>query len=297
MKPREEIEAELLAFVEQHALPEAFLETTNSFYLPLAAEIQAWRADSSTLLLGINGAQGTGKSTLAEFLALVTETIYGWRCAVLSIDDFYLTLAERQGLAKDVHPLLVTRGVPGTHDTDLLLRTLVALRELKEGDSISLPRFNKSTDDRAPDADWPCVSGPVDLIILEGWCVGSATGDSADLRTPVNALEETEDADGVWRGWVEEQLSMHYEPLFTRLDRLILLAAPSWDAVYRWRLEQEQKLISRMGGQGSGLMGAQEVARFIQHYERITRRNLATIPAKADAVLVLGEDHAVIDRA
>ena len=297
MKPREEIEAELLAFVEQHALPEAFLETANSFYLPLAEEIQAWRADSSTLLLGINGAQGTGKSTLAEFLAVVTGVIYGWRCAVLSIDDFYLTVAERQRLAKDVHPLLVTRGVPGTHDTDLLSRTLVDLQELEDGDSLSLPCFDKSTDDRAPEADWPRVSGPVDLIILEGWCVGTAAGDPAELPTPVNALEETEDADAIWRGWVEEQLNKHYESLFRMLDRLILLAAPSWEAVYRWRLEQEQKLVTRTGGHGSGLMGAEEVARFIQHYERITRRNLATIPAKADAVLVLGEDHAVIDRA
>ena len=297
MKPREEIEAELLAFVEQHALPGAFLETARSFYLPLAAEIQVWREDSSTLLLGINGAQGTGKSTLAEFLELVTAAMYGWRCAVLSIDDFYLTRAERQQLGKDVHPLLVTRGVPGTHDTELLARTLVALRELGEGESLSLPRFDKSTDDRAPAADWPRVLGPLDLVILEGWCVGSAAGDPAELRTPVNALEGDEDADRAWRSWVEQRLSEDYEPLFGMLDRLVLLAAPSWDAVYRWRLEQEQKLADKTGGLGSGIMSADEVARFIQHYERITRRNLATIPAKADAVLVLGEDHAVIDRA
>ncbi len=296
MKPREDVDAELTAFVQEHALPPAFLDTAYSFYLPLAYEIQAWRDDETTLILGINGAQGTGKSTLAEFLALVAATLFDWRCAVLSIDDFYRTRAERQLLSRTVHPLLRTRGVPGTHDTHLLARTLDGLRALGKGETLPLPRFDKSIDDRMPEADWPRVQGPVDLVILEGWCVGSLAGDPSELEVPVNELERNEDTDLSWRRWVEQRLRDDYEPLFAALDRLVLLAAPSWDAVYRWRLEQEQKLAERTGGRGSGIMSPDEVARFIQHYERITRRNLDALPETADAILVLGEDHAVIDR-
>ncbi len=296
MKPREDVDAELTAFAQEHALPPAFLDTATSFYLPLAYEIQAWRDDETTLILGINGAQGTGKSTLAEFLALVVATLFDWRCAVLSIDDFYLTRAERQQLSRAVHPLLRTRGVPGTHDTHLLARTLDRLRALGTDDTLALPRFDKSIDDRMPEADWPRIRGPVDLVILEGWCVGSLAGDPSELEVPVNELERNEDTDLSWRRWVEQRLRDDYEPLFAALDRLVLLAAPSWDAVYRWRLEQEQKLAERTGGRGSGIMSPDEVARFIQHYERITRRNLDALPETADAILVLGEDHAVIDR-
>ena len=296
MKTEDALDEKLGQFLVQHRLPDAFLETATSFYLPLAREIQGWRQNSSTLVIGINGAQGTGKSTLAEFLAMAADLLFGWHSAVLSIDDFYLTRSEREGLAAEIHPLLQTRGVPGTHDVELLRRTLTSLGGLESGETFLLPRFDKSIDDRAPESEWPSVEGPLDLVILEGWCVGSTAGDRSSLDTPVNDLERDEDADGHWRQWVEQRLRDDYESIFATLDRLVMLAAPSWDAVFRWRLEQEEKLAARTGGRGHGLMKATEVARFIQHYERITRRNLRGMPSRADVVLMLDEDHSVIEK-
>lgn len=280
-------------FMQRHRLPAAFSADARDHFLPLARRLDIWRHAEAPLLLGINGAQGTGKSTLADFLAIATKDLFGWSVAVLSIDDFYRTKSERAALAREVHPLLATRGVPGTHDVGLLGGTLDRLLSLGDGDRLALPRFSKADDDRADPATWPEVDGPVDLIILEGWCVGSMAADASESPEPINALERNEDPDGRWRAWVEARLRSDYAPVFDRLDALVFLAAPSFEAVYRWRLEQEEKLA--VTGTGAGIMSASEVARFVQCFERITRRNLQSMPARAEAVLLLDEGHRVIE--
>jgi len=242
-------------------------------------------------LLGISGAQGTGKSTLADYLHQALDVDFGLRVAVLSLDDFYLTRAERQQLAATVHPLLSTRGVPGTHDLQMLTRCITELRTLDAATHAELPRFDKANDDRAPRHCWPRISGPVDLIILEGWCIGSLAQDDADLLTPGNALERQFDADGSWRRYVNERLKSDYAALFADLDALLVLQAPSFDAVYGWRLEQERKLAMRSGPAPNSIMSSEQLALFVQHYERITRANLAALPDVADIVLYLGADH------
>ena len=245
-------------------------------------------------MLGINGAQGTGKSTLAEFLAMAAGELFGWRTAVLSIDDFYLTRTERRELADEVHHLFATRGVPGTHDTELLSATLDELEQLEQGQTARLPRFDKAVDDRAPEDRWPVVEGPLDLIILEGWCVGSAADDPAGLAEPVNQLESHEDADCTWRRYANARLSVDYEPIFARLDALVFLAAPSFDAILEWRIEQEHKLAERTPA-GTHVMSDDEVAHFIRLYERITRHNLEEMPARADVIFRLTADHGIAD--
>jgi D-glycerate 3-kinase len=279
-------------FLSRHRLPAIFEKTARQYYLPLAAKLPSLRPDDQTFLLGINGAQGTGKSTLADFLAKGAEELFGWRTAVLSIDDFYLTRAERQVLARDVHPLFATRGVPGTHDMTMLSNVLDQLENLPAGAAISLPRFDKSTDERAKESTWPTVDGPLDMVVLEGWCVGSEAQKDDAIREPVNELERDEDPGGSWRTTANEKLATLYEPVFARLDALVFLAAPSFDAVFRWRLEQEQKLADATGG--SAIMDESEVARFIRFYERITRHNLRILPERADIVLTLDENHAVV---
>ncbi|MDX1516711.1 MAG: kinase [Woeseiaceae bacterium] len=284
---------ELDAFVARHALPPAFRDTAAAHYLPLVDRIVGDRQAGKPLLLGINGAQGTGKSTLADFVADVAGKLHGWQSAVLSIDDFYLTRAERKALARDVHPLFATRGVPGTHDVAMLQRSLDELLELADGRRAALPRFDKSIDDRAPADTWPTVTGPLDLVILEGWCVGSEAQPPSELSTPINELERDEDPDATWRTHANEQLAYAYAPVFERFGFLVFLAAPSFDAIYRWRLEQERKLAQRAGDAASGIMNADQIRRFISHYERITRHNLDVLPAQADAVLTFDESHAV----
>lgn len=281
-------------FMSQHRLPPEFRGTAEQFFLPLAGRLPDLRNGKKQLLLGVNGAQGTGKSTLADFLRIAAESMFDWNVAVLSIDDFYRTKTERLRLARDVHPLLVTRGVPGTHDTDMLSRYLEHLRQLDSDGCIALPRFDKATDDRADESQWPVVAGPIDLVILEGWCVGTKAQPDADLGRPVNALEREDDAGGAWRRYVNDQLKTNYEPIFARLDSLIFIAAPSFDAILRWRVEQEEKLADSAPLGSSGLMNREEIVRFIQFYERLTRANLATLPRGADIVIKLDDTHSVL---
>lgn len=282
---------QLRAFIARHRLPGGFERLVTEHYSRLCAWLAARLHAGTPFLLGINGAQGTGKSTLADYLQHALGADYGLRVAVLSLDDFYLRRAERQRLAAAVHPLLATRGVPGTHDIAMLKDCLAALRRLDASSTLALPRFDKARDDRAPRASWPEVSGPVDLVVLEGWCVGSTAQTDDELSSPVNALEAEHDATGAWRRYVNDRLGTDYADVFADIDALVFLCAPGFDAVHRWRLEQEQKLAAGPDGVSSRLMDSTELARFIQHYERITRANLAALPQRADAVLWLDDDH------
>jgi D-glycerate 3-kinase len=233
------------------------------------------------LVFGLCGSQGSGKSTLARALAHRFP-----RTVVLSLDDFYLTRAERMRLAHEVHPLLAVRGVPGTHDIGLACSVFAAL---DRGEVVPLPRFDKATDDRVDPALWQLAPEEVDLVIFEGWCVGACPQPEAALEAAVNLLEKEEDPAAVWRRYVNAQLAGPYQRLFSRIDRLALLRAPDWQRVYAWRLQQEQEL-RRSGATGEGLMDEEEVRRFISYYERLTRYILDEMPARADLVLQLDPD-------
>ena len=138
------------------------------------------------LLVGLSGSQGSGKSTRAgKLAALLAEQSLA--TAVLSLDDFYLTRAEREGLARTVHPLFVTRGVPGTHDMALLGQVLDCLLTSARRDVVHIPRFDKPSDDRLPEVDWRCWQGQADVVLLEGWCVGARAQAAEELAAPCNA--------------------------------------------------------------------------------------------------------------
>ncbi len=238
------------------------------------------------LVIGLCGAQGSGKSTLAARLASGCEDD-GISTAILSIDDLYRTRAEREVLARQVHPLLRTRGVPGTHDIDL---GLSLFESLDRGRAVALPRFDKAADDRAAKACWGRAAANTDVLIFEGWCVGARPEPPAALAQPVNALERDEDPDGIWRRFVNEALAGAYQKLFARIDLLLLLAAPSFAIVRDWRIEQERDLRASAAVDAKGVMSDADVSRFVQHYERLTRHILVEMPARADLVAMLGED-------
>ena len=228
------------------------------------------------VVIGLCGAQGSGKSTTAGRLAAKLQ-VAGYRTAVLSIDDFYLTRSERTALAASVHPLLATRGVPGTHDVKLLMRTVLNLFEAGAADTVPIPRFDKSRDDRVPETDWTPHRGRVEVVLLEGWCVGARPQPQDALATAVNDLEREEDPDGRWRGYVNQRLETDYADLFRLLDLRILLRSPDFETVYSWRAQQEAGL-SRTG-QSLSPMTESELRRFIAHYERLTRWILLDEPA------------------
>lgn len=257
--------------------------------------LDAWRGDGP-FVLGLCGAQGSGKSTLAEGLTERLEA-RGLRAATLSLDDLYRSHAERARLAGTAHPLFATRGVPGTHDAALGVRLL---DQVKASQDVVLPRFDKARDDPAPVATWTAVKGPLDVLIFEGWCVGARAQDDEALAAPVNALEETHDPDATWRRFANLALATDYADLFERVDRLVLLAAPGFDVVRGWRIQQEHDLRRRLtvaGGDVFRVMSDDQVGAFIQHYERLTRHILSTMPAYADLTIRLDARRQIEDPA
>lgn len=228
----------------------------------------------------IAGLQGSGKSTLARQVAARAARA-GYRVAVMSLDDVYLDRPERDALARSVHPLLATRGPPGTHDVDLACTVLEALRA---GRSARLPRFDKATDRRVPARLWP-RSGRADLVILEGWCLRVPPAPPAALIEPCNALERDEDAAGTWRRFCNAALGRHYPPLWTAIDRLLFLQPPSFDVVPGWRWEQEQALAALRPQ--AAAMDRARLDRFVQHFERVSRQALLALPTLADVVVPL----------
>lgn len=287
------LEAELSRFLADEQLPGSYGEDARRYFLPLLDKLIALQQNKgSCLLLGINGAQGSGKSTLAALLCRMLRVL-GHTVANLSIDDFYLSQAARQELARQQHPLLASRGVPGTHDTALLRHKLKVLQEAEAGERISLPRFDKASDDCRPEQDWPQIPAPVDFIFLEGWFVGLQPQSEAELASPVNDLEAEEDADGRWRRFVNHSLAADYQKVFAQLDALIMLKAPSFEQVYEWRGLQEAKLRQRSDSDATGIMDEARLRRFIQHFERLTRHCLDSLPARADQVFTLDTGHRI----
>ena len=282
------------ALLEQERLPASFRHVVDTAYVPLAKRITSEANRSGrTFIVGLCGAQGSGKSTVAAVLKVLLEG-QGISTAVLPLDDLYLTRAERLELATRVHPLLATRGVPGTHDVELGIKILDAL---SRSGPVALPRFDKAADDRSEESTWPTVQAPVRVVIFEGWCVGARAQPAPALLQPVNSLEEQLDADGTWRRYVNAQLAGVYQILFRRIDYLVLLAAPNFEIVYAWRLEQERKLHERLGAEAnpSRVMNEEQIARFIQHYERLTRHILEEMPSRADVVLALDAERRVAE--
>ena len=268
--------------IAREALPAAYADTVRTHWRRLARVIaDRHRQAGRPILVGVNGTQASGKSTLCLFLEAILRRDFGLAAATLSLDDIYLTRAERAALARDVHPLLATRGVPGTHDVALGMRVIDAL--LGQPGTVRVPRFDKAADDRCAAAEWSVVAAPADIVLFEGWCVGAAPQPETMLAAPQNALEATEDSDARWRTHANTALGGDYAALFARLDMLVMLRAPAFEAVLAWRQLQERKLRARTG-QG---MDERQVARFIMHYERLTRHMLATLPPCADVVVDL----------
>ena len=272
--------AELIA---AEGLPEDYAEVVEQHWKPLATRIARFPAARAPLVVGINGAQGSGKTTLCKFLELLLARRQ-IRAVTLSLDDLYLTRAERQQLANEVHPLFATRGVPGTHAVAM---GLGIIEDMLAGRALELPRFDKATDDRAPQGTR--ITGPVDVLLLEGWCVGAKPQAADALAEPINDLEREEDPDGVWRSLVNHWLSEDYARLFDQIDLLVMLKVDSFDAVRRNRALQEEKLRAA-SPDAPGLMDDDALDRFCAHYERLTRHMLEEMPGRADVVIEIGPD-------
>ena len=249
------------AKLKELMLDENLMEDLDRIYLPMANLIHTGlNVEDKTQIIGVNGAQGAGKTTFSALLKVVLEIQYNMKVVSFSIDDFYLTRAEREKLAQEVHPLLITRGVPGTHNVHLWQRAVVESN----------------------------------VILFDGWFMGAVEQKETELLTPINDLERNEDPYCVWRRYVNSQLKDNYKSLFDKIDILVMLKVPSFDKVYEWRTLQENKLRMKTEGQKNlRVMSDDELKRFISHYERLTRFMLKEMPSRADMLFNVSADHRI----
>ncbi|HRJ63179.1 kinase [Brevundimonas sp. UBA2416] len=251
----------------------------NPGLVDLVGRLIADGPKDSPPLIAVVGAQGSGKTTLARAAAERFGAVQ------ISIDDVYLTRAEREAMAREVHPLFLTRGPPGTHDLDLLQQLIDALSAAGPADETRIPDFDKRGDDRRPIEAWRVFRGRPSAILIDAWCLGALPEDAAALAEPVNALEADHDPDSDWRGAVNGFVGGAYADFIARFDAVLFLRAPSFDVVLDWRCQQEADLL---GVAPADLPAAERerLAGFIQYFERITRHMLDG-GVKADVVVQL----------
>ncbi|MGJ8692103.1 MAG: HAD-IIB family hydrolase [Thalassotalea sp.] len=281
----------LAKFVIEHNLSESFVSTAEQFYIPLADKV-ATRCQLSLnkpLFIGVNGCQGSGKSTLTAFLTEYLSENHQLNVVNLSLDDFYLSKQARIELSQKIHPLFATRGVPGTHNISLLSETLSQLKNSSA--PIKLSKFNKATDDLYPESQWQTAPKHVDIVLFEGWCWGAQAQTEQALTAAINSVESEHDAKGIWRHYVNQQLKKHYQPLYHTMDLWLMLQAPSFACVEDWRWQQEEKLAVK--NSGAGVMNKAQVQQFIQFYQRLTEVCLSNLPEKCHWVLTLDKTRKV----
>lgn len=287
-------QSQITALLTQHRLPDDYRQVLEAYVLPLSAWLRVACGDEPQgLLVGVTGAQGSGKTTMSAALQQILS-LFGLRCCVLSIDDFYLTKSERVVLAQTIHPLFVTRGVPGTHDIARLKAVINELFNAAEHTQTSYPQFDKANDDRFPASKNRVFCGKPDVILLEGWCVGAKPQTEAELVHPVNPLEENEDPGGHWRRYVNDKLATDYATLFDQIDLQVFLSVAGMETVFEHRALQEQKLrAADSANYHSELNHPLALQRFIMHYERITRVLLRDMPSSSDICFRIGAHHEI----
>ena len=229
-----------------------------SLWLPLAMDLTAQRKQlNRPLVQGILGAQGTGKTTLGKILKLILEHA-GYRTLSLSLDDVYKTRAERLQLQQQ-DPRLVWRGPPGTHDVSLAIAVLDRLRQPAPGQTIAVPRFDKSAFGGAGDRTQPDKVADIDIVLFEGWFVGLRPIDPTEFdRAPPPIFTE---ADRCFARDMNVNLQ-EYSPLWERLDRLMVLYASDYRFSQQWRWQAERRAIAA----GRAGMTKAEIAHFVEYF-------------------------------
>ena len=265
----------------------------KSYLIPVSFWIANKVNKKKPIIIGLAGGQGTGKTTISSIINLILVKYFKLKVFKISIDDFYKTRKERYKLSKKVHPLLMTRGVPGTHDIDLILRFFKIMQK-RNFKSLSLPKFDKSIDDRFKKKQWYKIKTKPDVIIFEGWCVGAKSQKNIELKKPINSLEKMEDKSMKWRKYVNFQLAGKYKTFHNMLDCLLYLKAKNFSLLRRWRLKQEKKLwLKSKNKKNLKIMNKDQVKNFMDTYQRITQQMFKDMPKYSSIVMNLNNSHQI----
>ena len=265
----------------------------KSFLIPLCFWISNKANKKKPYFVGLAGGQGTGKTTISSLIKIIITKYFKLKVFRISIDDFYKTRKERTNLSKRVHPMLLTRGVPGTHDINMMLNFFRKAKS-KNFKRIKLPTFNKAIDDRFSKKYWYDLRNKPDVIIFEGWCVGAKPEKNITLKKTINSMEKVKDQKQVWRKYVNQQLKSKYKNLYSQLNCLIYLKAKNFSLLQKWRLKQERKLwLKSKKNSNLKIMGRGDVINFMQTYQRITQNMFRFMPKHASIILNLNSNHQI----
>jgi len=268
------------------------IKNLKSFFIPISFWIEEkYKKKGGTLFLGLSGAQGSGKTTISEILKIIIKKLFKRKIQIISIDNFYKTLQERKEMSSKIHNLLRTRGVPGTHDINLLKKTLFNLNK-KNFKIFRSPRFDKSIDDRVKKKYWDIIKNKPEIIILEGWCVGAKPQSQNKIKKKVNNLEKNEDKNFIWRKYANEKLKKEYKSLFSIIDNFIFIKIPNYRMVFKWRFIQEKKL-RKKSHSNKKIMNSKEIKRFIMFYQRIALQMIKDLSKSASVVMYLKKNHEI----
>jgi len=258
-------------------------------YIPMSFWIDNnYKKKGKTLFLGLSGGQGSGKTTVTGILKIILKKYFKRKIHTSSIDDFYKTLEERDKISNTIHPLFKTRGVPGTHDTNLINKFFDFIKK-KKFKKFKLPKFDKSIDDRLNKKYWFNVKERPEIVIFEGWCVGAKPQPNSLLKKPINILEKYEDEDLIWRKHANEKLKRKYKKIFAMIDNFIFMKISNFNMVFKWRLLQERKL-KKGSHTTKKIMSYNKIKRFIMFYQRVTLQMFKDMPKIASIVLILNQN-------
>ena len=265
----------------------------KSYLIPTSFWIAKKLNKNSPLIIGLAGGQGTGKTTITSIISLILKKYFKLKVFKISIDDFYKTRKERKKLSITKHPLLMTRGVPGTHDYRIICEFFKKVKN-KKFNSLKLPKFDKSKDDRCHKKLWYKINSRPDVIILEGWCVGAKVQKNSQITKPINSLEKVKDLDLVWRKYVNTQLKIHYKNLFKQLNEIIYLRVNNFKILQQWRIKQEKALwLKSKNKKNLRIMSRADIINFMQTYQRITYNMFKDAPKYASIVMKLNSNHQI----
>ena len=265
----------------------------KSFLIPICFWIVNKTKNKKPYFVGLAGGQGTGKTTVSSIIKIILEKYFKLKVFKISIDDFYKTRKERLNLSKRIHPMLMTRGVPGTHDIQMMLNFFKRAKS-KNFKKMKLPNFNKAVDDRFIKKHWYRIDQKPDVIIFEGWCVGAKAELNKTLKKSINSMEKVNDRKFVWRKYVNKQLKTKYKDLYSQLNCMVYLKAKNFTMLQKWRLKQEHKLwLKRKKSSSHKIMGKGDVINFMQTYQRITEYMFKNMPKYASIVLNLNNNHQI----
>ena len=263
------------------------------FLIPMCFWIAGKIRNKKPYFVGLAGGQGTGKTTVSSLVKIILEKYFKLKVFKISIDDFYKTRKERNSLSKRIHPMLMTRGVPGTHDINMMLSFFKKTKN-KNFKKMILPSFNKAIDDRFSKKYWYKINQKPDVIIFEGWCVGAKAELNKTLKKPINSMEKINDKKLVWRKYVNLQLRNKYKKLYSQLNCMVYLKAKNFNMLQKWRLKQERKLRLKTKKVSSHkIMSKKNVINFMQTYQRITENMFKNTPKYASIVINLNSNHQI----